>query len=44
VPSDEDLALTRRLVDAGRLLGIEVLDHIIVTQKAHMSFREKGLL
>jgi DNA repair protein RadC len=29
-PSDDDIALTRRLVEAGRLLGTEVLDHVII--------------
>jgi DNA repair protein RadC len=43
-PSDDDIALTRRLVEAGRLLGIEVLDHIIVVQRGFISFKEKGLL
>ena len=43
-PSEEDLAITRRLVDAGRLLGIEVLDHVIVTREAYASFRERKLL
>jgi DNA repair protein RadC len=43
-PSDDDVTLTRRLVDAGRLMGIEVLDHIIVTRKGHTSFKERGLL
>ena len=43
-PSDEDLAVTKRLVDSGRLLGIEVLDHVIVTGGGHASFKEKNLL
>jgi DNA repair protein RadC len=47
-PSDDDMAMTRRLVDAGRLLGIEVLDHIIVANPSPMngyaSFKERGLL
>ncbi|MFA6435391.1 MAG: DNA repair protein RadC [Elusimicrobiales bacterium] len=43
-PSDEDLSLTRRLVQAGKLLGIEVLDHVIVTREAFASFKQKGLL
>ena len=29
-PSEEDLKITRRLIEAGRILGIEVLDHIII--------------
>lgn len=43
-PSEEDLAITRRLVDAGRLLGIDVLDHLIVTPNGCVSFRERRLL
>jgi len=42
-PSDDDLGLTRRLRDAGRLMGIEVLDHIIITRSGYTSFKEKGL-
>jgi len=44
-PSDDDMEITNRLVDAGKLLGIEVLDHVIVARDAaFLSFREKGLL
>lgn len=41
-PSDEDLAVNRRLVQAGQIIGIEVVDHIIVTHEAFLSFKEKG--
>ena len=43
-PSEEDLTVNKRLVEAGKLLGIEVLDHIIVTKDSFSSFKEKGLL
>jgi DNA repair protein RadC len=43
-PSEDDVKLTMRLVEAGRLLGIEVLDHIIVTTKGFVSFKERGLM
>jgi DNA repair protein RadC len=44
-PSREDLATTRRLVDAGRLLDIPVLDHLIVGEgAAYFSFHEQHLL
>jgi DNA repair protein RadC len=43
-PSEDDVRLTQRLVEAGRLLGIEVLDHIIVTNKDFVSFKERGLM
>jgi len=39
-PSSEDLALTERLVKCGRLLGLPVLDHLIVTTHDHCSLRE----
>jgi DNA repair protein RadC len=43
-PSEEDLAITRRLADAGRLLGIELLDHVVVARDAYASFKERRLL
>lgn len=43
-PSQEDLRLTKRLSEAGRVLGIEVLDHIIIGDNSFVSFREKGWL
>jgi DNA repair protein RadC len=43
-PSEEDLNVNKRLAEAGKLLGIEVLDHIIVTKDSFISFKEKGLL
>ena len=43
-PSSEDVNLTRRLVDAGELLGIPVLDHIIVSDKGYTSLKSRNLL
>jgi len=43
-PSQEDLEVTRRLVDAGAILGISVRDHIIIGDGCFFSFREKGLI
>lgn len=43
-PSAEDLSLTRRLVEAGKLLGIEVLDHLIIGDNRYVSLKERGLL
>jgi DNA repair protein RadC len=44
-PSAEDIALTRRLVSAGQLLGIEVLDHLILGESGRfVSLRERGVL
>lgn len=39
-PSEEDLDVNRRLTEAGQILGIEVLDHIIVTNASFKSFKE----
>jgi len=43
-PSLDDIGTTRQLVDAGKILGIPVLDHIIITKKGHLSFKEKGFM
>jgi len=42
-PSPEDVAVTERIVQAGRLLGIEVLDHLIIGQQRFISLKERGL-
>jgi len=42
-PSPEDVEVTRRLVEAGKLLDIEVLDHLIIGQQRFVSLRERGL-
>jgi DNA repair protein RadC len=43
-PSREDREITRRLKDAGEILGIPVLDHIIFSSRGFFSFLEEGLL
>lgn len=43
-PSREDRELTLRLVQAGKVIGIEVLDHLVIGQGRYTSFRERGLL
>lgn len=43
-PSQADKDLTRRLRDAGKLLDIPVLDHLIFTDKAYFSFADEGIL
>lgn len=43
-PSPEDLALTRRLKDAGALIGVNVLDHLILTRDGYWSFNESTWL
>ncbi|HPC82300.1 MAG TPA: DNA repair protein RadC [Thermoanaerobaculaceae bacterium] len=42
-PSEDDIQLTRRLADAGRLLRIAVLDHVIVAGGGFVSLRQRGL-
>lgn len=42
-PSQEDIQVTRRLKEAGKLMGIELLDHIILGD-GHISLKEKGYL
>ena len=44
-PSREDIEVTRRLIEAGRIIGIEVLDHVVIGDGGkYVSFREKGLM
>ncbi len=43
-PSPEDLAVTRQLLEAGRLLGVEVLDHLVIAAERFRSLREAGSL
>lgn len=42
-PSDDDIQLTRRLADAGRLLRIAVLDHLVIATHGFVSLRQRGL-
>lgn len=43
-PSEEDLSITRRLVEVGDLVGIGVLDHVVVASRGLVSFRARQLL
>jgi len=43
-PSEDDLEITKRLVESGKILGIEVADHVIVARNGFLSFKEKELL
>ena len=43
-PSEEDLSITRRLVQIGDLVGIGVLDHVIVAERGSVSLRSRNLL
>lgn len=43
-PSESDLSLTKKLVGAGRLLNIDVVDHLIITPKSYYSMGDNGLM
>ncbi len=43
-PSGEDINVTKRLIEAGEIMGIKVLDHVIIGEGRYLSFREKGLI
>ena len=43
-PSKEDVLITRRIQEAGRLIGVELLDHIVIGDNCYVSLREKGLV
>jgi DNA repair protein RadC len=43
-PSQDDLEITKRIQEAGKIMGIDVLDHIIITKTKVFSFKEKKLI
>ena len=43
-PSEDDLEITKRIIEAGKIMGIDVLDHIIITRSKIFSFKEKKLI
>lgn len=43
-PSADDLSITKKLVQTGKIIGIEVMDHIIIAGDKYISFKEKSLL
>lgn len=43
-PSEEDFAITERLVAVATIMGIDVTDHVIVCRNGHFSFQYEGLL
>ncbi|MFD2612567.1 RadC family protein [Paenibacillus gansuensis] len=43
-PSPEDIGMTRRLIEAGEIIGIDVLDHIIIGDQRYVSLKQQGLL
>jgi len=43
-PSEDDLKITKKLVESGTILGIEVIDHIVIGKNNFCSFKERGLI
>jgi len=43
-PSEDDLTITKRIIEAGKTMGIDVLDHVIITKNKVFSFKEKKLI
>lgn len=43
-PSEADKTITKKIVDAGKLLDIQILDHLIVTREGYYSFTDEGLI
>jgi DNA repair protein RadC len=43
-PSEEDLSITRRLVQVGELVGIGVLDHVVIAKRGSVSLRARSLM
>jgi len=42
-PSANDIDVTRELIKAGKILGIDILDHLVIAQNQHVSLKERGL-
>jgi DNA repair protein RadC len=43
-PSEDDITITKRLIEAGKILGIEVADHVVISKSGFFSFKEKNLI
>ena len=43
-PSEEDIQVTKQLFEAGKIMGIDLIDHIIVGENKYASFKEAGFL
>jgi len=43
-PSEDDIGITTRLKEAGLIMGIELIDHIVICKNSYFSFKEKGLI
>ena len=43
-PSSDDCKVTKEMVKAGKVIGIEVIDHVIIAGESYFSFQEEGIL
>jgi len=43
-PSEDDIRITKRLYEAGKIMGIELLDHLIITELNYASLKDKGMI
>ena len=43
-PSEDDLEITKRLAEAGKMMGVEIMDHVIIATNGYFSFKEEKLL
>lgn len=43
MPSKQDIEVTKRLIEVGKIIGIEVMDHVIIGGSGYSSFKENGL-
>jgi len=43
-PSKDDIVITKRLVETGKVIGINVLDHIVISDGQYLSLMEKGFM
>ena len=43
-PSREDIAITKQLVEAGKLMGVPINDHLIIAGRGYTSFADRGLI
>ena len=43
-PSDQDISLTKKIIEAGSLLEIPILDHLIITDTGYFSFADEGMM
>lgn len=42
--SADDMEITKRLIESGKILGIEIIDHVIIAQNSFLSFKDKNLI